>query len=293
MNAIVSGRIRTGVLAGTKALIEKTLDLGGPLQSKAALRALSAAPRRLDSPALLNALYALIECNQGGRANTDPELWSWTVRRQMNARNPSPERMLERAIVAETSEWVNQIPAASGLAPDCDERHINIDLARRSGPNRFEFVELKTGKFADTPVQAAFEIVRMGLLYCLARLNRSRLHLPKAQVLMKAERIDLKVLATAEVYAGCRLDWLAEELNRGLAEFSARRFGDELTLSFGFEAFPADFRWPEHRTGLRRTLEMRAPCRFATAPVPAPPATFGVRPEILLSAASPRHRVSA
>jgi len=263
-------RVRHGILAGTKALAERTLELQTPLQSKSAARALSLTPPPLDALALIKSLYALIEANWDRHTNTGADLWRWTVRRQISARNPSPERALEKAIVEETSEWVNQIPAAVGLASECeaypfDERHMNVDLARRCGPNWFELVELKTGPFSDTPLWGAFEILRYGLLYGFAREYRSRLHMPGAQILMNARRIDLKVLATDDVYAGYSLGWLADSLDEALREFTRQKFGDELTMQFRFEAFPRSFRWPEQRPQLRQMLAKRGRCTFQDA----------------------------
>ena len=278
VNSFSPARVRHGILAGTKALVERTLELQAPLQSKSSARALSVAPQPIDSLGLIGSLYSLIEMNWDRSTNTGADLWRWTVRRQMNARNPSPERALEKAIVEETSEWVNQIPAAVGLASACegypyDERHMNVDLARRCGPNWFELVELKAGPFPDTPLWGAFEILRYGLLYCFAREYRSRLHMPGAQVLMKAERIDLKVLATEDVYAGYDLGWLADSLDEALREFSRRKFGDGLTLQFRFEAFPRSFHWPEHKLQMRQMLAARSRYTFRSAT--AAPALVG------------------
>jgi len=268
------------MLAGTKALIERTLELDTALQSKTAARTLSQTPAPLNSLALIKALYSLIEMNHDGSTNRGEELWRWTVRPHLTARNPSPEKTLEKAIVKDTAEWVNQIPAASGLLTGCDERHMNVDLARRCGPNWFEFVELKAGPFADTPLWAAFEILRYGMLYCFARAHRSRLYLPKAQVLMKAHHIDLKVLAPVEVYACYNFAWLAESLDRGLKEFSRQKFAGGLNLRFQFEAFPPGFRWPEHRPRLAEMLAARSPI-------------YDPVPETPLFEASPLHRESA
>lgn len=293
-----SPRVRCGIVAGTKALFERTLELETPLQSRNSARALSMGPQRLDSLSLLQSMYSLIELNWDRSANRDDELWRWIVRPQLNARNPSPERTLEKAIIEDTAEWVNQIPAASGLVqrcPDCshDERHMNVDLARRCGPNWFELVELKAGLFADTPLWGAFEILRYGLLYCFARAHRSDLYMPKAQVLMKAERIDLKVLATEEVYAGYNLAWLAESLDEGLREFSQRKFFGALTFRFQFEAFPHNFRWPEDRPRLTQMLAGRSRYTFRHPPVRSAVPIYAAGPGIPLYGALPLHRESA
>jgi hypothetical protein len=223
------------MLAGTKALIERTLGLSTTLQSKESARLLSVYTPEFDPAVLVRSLYSLLELNRDRSVTECEQLWRWAAMPQLAARNPSPEKKLERAIVTGSGEWVNHIPAAF------NEPHLTVDLARRCGPNWFEFVELKTGPYADTPLWGAFEIVRYGLLYCLARAHRSRLYMPDASVLMKAWRVDLKMLATRDVYEGYELGWLEQALDGALKEFSRRMFFGAFTMTFRFEAFPREW----------------------------------------------------
>ncbi len=245
---------RRSMLAGTTELIERTLKLSNGLKTKSVAQALSAAPARFDSLGLITDLYALIERNWDRSSGRSGELWRWEAQTKIGADNQSLEKTLEKAIVVETREWVNQIPAATGLLEGVEERHINVDLARRCGPGWFELVELKIGPNADTPVWAAFEILRYALLYCFARSHRSDLNLPKARTLMDAQQIDLKVLAPHHVYAGYRLAWLEESLDGGLQDFARQGFSGSLILRFQFETFPADFRWPDEDTARLRQM---------------------------------------
>lgn len=267
--AVVPGKTvenskRAGMLAGTTELIESGLHLSYGLKTKSAALALcSGPPAGYDALALVEAIYARVENNWDYSRGRSTELWRWIPKPGISTVNESPEKTLEKAIVQETGEWVNQIPAASGLLADYEERHVNVDLGRRCGPDWFELVELKAGPNADTPLWAAFEILRYGLLYCFARLNRWHLNLPSAHELLAARRIDLKVLAPESVYAGYRLAWLGEALDRGLQEFSQRRFAPTLLMRFCFEVFPSEFRWPDaDRARLRHMFTARQPCRF-------------------------------
>ena len=113
-----------------------------------------------------------------------------------------------------------------------------------AAPGHLELIELKAGPHADTPLKAAFEIVGYGLLYCFARAHRVQLALPGGNRVLDARRVDLKVLAPREVYAGYVLKWLATSLDAGLRQFSVRRFTGALEMSFRFESFTEDFQWP-------------------------------------------------
>ena len=71
------------------------------------------------------------------------------------------------------------------------------------------------------------------------------------------------MLAPEHVYAGYRLGWLEESLDRGLQDFSRQRFADALVLRFQFETFPTEFRWPDDdRATLPRMFESRSHFAF-------------------------------
>ena len=74
--------------------------------------------------------------------------------------------------------------------------------------------KLKVG--SDTPLYAAMEVLQYGLLYVFSRQYRDELHYTDDRPLLKARRIDLKVLAPAAYYGEYRIDWLVRALNRGL-----------------------------------------------------------------------------
>ena len=162
---------------------------------------------------------------------------------RISALNRSPEKTLEKAIVQCSQDWVNQIPVASGLM-DTEQRLMSVDLGRKCGAEWYELVELKAGQNADTPLRASIEILCYGLLYCFARLRKRELELPNRSEMLTARRIDLKVLAPVEVYAGFELQWLEDSIDRGIQEFTRERFGDGLRMSFAAESFPEAFRWP-------------------------------------------------
>jgi len=127
-------------------------------------------------------------------------------------------------------------------------------------PGHLELIELKAGPHADTPLKAAFEVAGYGLLYCFARAHRVPLVLPRENRILDARRVDLKVLAPREVYAGYRLKWLETSLDAGFQQFSRRRFTGALEMNFRFESFADDFQWPgtpEDR--LPEFLERRTP----------------------------------
>lgn len=254
---------RGGMFRGLDVLINQALGFAElDFKSKTAAIQLSSAPRPIEGLKLIRSLYGQIERNWDGCPGRSQEIWRWRAIRGCSDHNTSPEKTLEKAIIDQTREWVNQIPTASGLLYDFEERHANIDLARKCGPGWYEFVELKAGTNADTPLRAAFEILGYGLLYCFARLHRSQLNLPRISDLLAATRVDLKVLGPRSVYSSYRLDWVADAIDHGILAFSKERFGTSLELRFGFESFPPEFKWPgTYARELPRMLDRRAPYR--------------------------------
>ena len=243
---VLSPRSRGGMLSGLSRIINDALKLDDvEFGSKTAAVRLSSTSPSIDGRQLLRQLYERIQHNWDGCPGRSDEIWRWRPMMDRSAENTSLEKTLEKAIATWCSQWVNQIPTASGLLRDYEERLTNIDLGRKYGPSQYEFVELKFGENAGTPVGAAFQIVRYGLLYCFCRLNRSRLDLPRASdELFAATRIDLKVLAPFTFYDPYRLEWLGDALDTGLRGFCNDRFGSALEMRFAFESFPGDFHWP-------------------------------------------------
>jgi hypothetical protein len=248
------------MLAGTKELIDAAFGLDVALDTKTAALQLSASPISLNAATLLDGLYERIVRNWDRSECRSTQLWRSFAKTDIALHNVSPEKTLEKAIAEWVPGWFNQIPAASGLLIGVEERLRNVDLGHFVAPGHLELVELKAGPNADTPLKAAVEIAGYGLLYCFARAHSVQLGLPRENRVLDASRLDLKVLAPREVYAGYRLKWLEMSLQAGFQQFSRRRFTGALEMNFLFEAFPDDFRWPGTPVyELPKVLERRTP----------------------------------
>jgi hypothetical protein len=232
------------MLAGTQELVDTALGLDVAFDTVTAARRLSGSPVLLNAAALLDRLYERIVRNWDRSECRSTQLWRSFAKPDIAAHNSSPEKTLEKAIVEWAPGWFNQIPAASGLLIGIEERHRNVDLGHFVAPGQLELIELKAGPHADTPLKAAFEIAGYGLLYCFARAHRVQLALLRENRVLVARRVDLKVLAPREVYAGYHLKRLGTSLDAGFRQFSSRRFTGALEMNFGFESFPDDFQWP-------------------------------------------------
>lgn len=197
--------------------------------------------------ALVNDLWRDIEenwkaakaagCGRGGSQN-----WRWEPKLSMHPNNPSEETRLEKglATVLPKQRWANQVPTASGLiAPTADKKR-NIDLAHWDEAERVTLVELKVA--TNTPVYAAFEIVRNALLLCLARKHQEEINIARKDVWAKVKEARLLVVAPKQFY---------DQLNRDGTHYSLGRFEGDLSaaisnfggdhgfrkMSFGFRVF--------------------------------------------------------
>jgi hypothetical protein len=146
-------------------------------------------------------------------------------------RNRSPEVVLERAIASacarlNRTDWSNQVPVASGLVPGASDGRRAIDLIQRRGERRFELIELKVG--SDTPLYAAVEAVGYAMIWLLTREAAGA---PISPVL-KADQLDVRVLAPATFYKGYDLDAIELALDG-----SIRALGRDhrVPMSFGFD----------------------------------------------------------
>lgn len=240
----ISVEKRPGMLHGIDSLINSAFGLKRAYDCKTSALILSANPIALDGAALLQTLYEQIVSNWDGSKCRSRQLWRSIPKTAIAARNTSPEKTLEKAIVNWVPGWFNQIPTASGLLTAVEEKHRNVDLGHFVAPGHLELIELKVGLNADTPLKAAFEMAGYALLYCFARAYRVPLSLQEENLILQAHRIDLKVLAPKEVYQGYSLKWLESSLDAGFREFSNRHFADALELHFSFESFSEDFKWP-------------------------------------------------
>ncbi len=135
------------------------------------------------------------------------------------------------------------------------DTHCNIDLIQQIECGHYEFLELKCDsskppykRNANNPLFAAREILGYGLIYLLSREYRTTLGYAANLDLLRAEQIELKVLAPLSFYSdhGRRdeLYRLQEKMQAGLqALLVARCVKQGLSMSFSFEAFPDECRW--------------------------------------------------
>lgn len=249
-----SPSIFTGVDKLIDTALQLTADLGSARESigkaphhghKESCQRLSAQPLdALDAAALISAMYQKLSANWDGSSyhKSSKENWRLESNVDMSPENDSPEVCLERAIVRvlnltdpKPNTWSNQVPVASGLVHPTADRSRKIDIVHDLGDETFDFIELKVS--SDTPLYAAMEILKYGVVYAFCRhLDPARQSNPKHRELMEAKRIRLCVLAPAAYYASYNLAWLEERLNSGLEEF---RINNKLLfgLDFRFEKF--------------------------------------------------------
>jgi hypothetical protein len=170
------------------------------------------------------------------RRRASPKNWRWKKNPRIAKANTSVEKRCEKAIAAQCGgDWVNQVPTASGLINGTSERHCNIDLVHRAGPHEYEFLELKYGD--GTPLFAAFEILKYGMLYVFSRAFMMELgYTFEEKRVLAAHDVHLCVLAPAEYYSGFEVKWLEDEINIGLRALTAGRY----RVDFRFESM----RWP-------------------------------------------------
>jgi hypothetical protein len=204
-----------------------------------------------DASALFTAIYEKVVANWEASSyhKGSEENWRLKPNPEIAENNASEEVFLERAIVRivnglqpETKSWFNQVPVASGLVHPAADHGRNVDLVHKLGDKAFELIELKVR--SDTPLYAAMEIVKYGVVYVFCRhsalIPQSIL---KHRELLEAEWVHLKVLAPATYYEKYDLAWLETSLNKGLAEFSVQHrlpFG----LDFAFETLTLVARSP-------------------------------------------------
>jgi hypothetical protein len=234
------------LLAGVDDIIDEALGLTNigerPFHKhKTSCRNLTKAPvKEFDASALIEEIYEKIGNNWGNSTyhKMSEENWRFEKKRGISNENDSPEVGLERAIInipqelwPDAADWVNQVPTASGLVDPNADGSRRIDLVHKCGDKEYEFIELKVG--SDTPLYAAMEILKYGVLYIFAREHEeASKYVKKERDLLKAMSIHLRVLAPASYYAECNLAWLEVCIDRGLANFLANR---ELSFLMDFK----------------------------------------------------------
>jgi hypothetical protein len=222
---------------------------------------------------LVREIYDQIELNWAKSKKPRPAEELWVPRRlpEWSVEWRSAEVPLERSAVAlfkfydvlrerlddkpnPDLTWFNQIPVASGIVSQREGRNA-IDLVCRTARGAYDFVELKFPKrsgSSETPLNAAVEILKNGVLYLftrrhLADLERQgyRPQLGKDQKLsgidareiLEANRVTLCVLAPRYFYDAYDLAWLEDELNQGLKDHLTQPI-DGLEMRFCFEYLP-------------------------------------------------------
>ena len=193
--------------------------------------------------AFLEASYARIHANwlaaiDAGYTNPSKENWRWKRHQSLGTDNRSPELKLERAIVNACGEnWSNQMPTASGLTGPAADKRAAVDLVLREDPTSYSLVELKVN--SDTPLFAAVEIMKYGLLLLWSKNNQDVLgYEQKRQPILAAKTVTLGVLAPADYYSNFDLTRLASVLDSGLDEFGEQH---GVSLRFEFCQLGADY----------------------------------------------------
>jgi len=238
------------ILNGCGDIIDKWLGITSTWDGKAPryghksslLRLQEHPPASLDGLKLIKDLLAKINRNWtvAGCHIPTRKNWRFDKQREIAEKNPSREKVLEKAIVDPAitgGDWANMIPTSSGLTGS-GGTHRNIDLARRDGTH-FTFIELKW--LTNTPLFAAMEILQYGLIYVFSRRNIQELQFCQdQQPCLRATQISLRVVAPKKFYARYDMCWLEQAISAGLSDFT-----DELplTMDFGFDAFPS---WFDH-----------------------------------------------
>jgi hypothetical protein len=236
---------RASILAGVDEIVDKSLGVANVGTTAPYYRHLKAyrtvvSNRGIDGAALVRDVYAQIVSNWPATLCRSKENWRWQKQLHISERNESPEKRFEKMLAAESSEWYNMIPVASGVLPNEDEGGRRIDLARQCGPGWFEFVELKLGKNCNTLLHAAIEILGYGLIYVFSRKYAQKLGYDPSNVLLSANRISLKVLAPTASYAAGSLAHLETEINRGLRVLIRNECANSFALDFQFEQLLRD-----------------------------------------------------
>lgn len=177
----------------------------------------------LDGTVLIGKILDRIQSNwHKGKSRSNNQNWRWKQNNEIADKNNSREVFLERLIINTQvgTDWVNQVPVASGLTSEGGGRRA-IDLVHRGEKDWYEFIELKVDHRGGSPLFAAMEILQYGVLYIFSRENAQKLGYEGVE-LLKAKGIHLRVLAPADYYAPYNLSWLEKSIDRGLTSFLSK-----------------------------------------------------------------------
>jgi hypothetical protein len=195
---------------------------------------------------------------EAGRAARGSQTWRWKKNIGLSRDYKGIEVRIERAIARLLNDdWVNQVPAASGLT-DGDERRRSIDLVHRRSAVEFDFIELKAlrpderSSGHQTPLSAAMELLKYGLIFLYCKDNRKILYpnTTVARPVLDAETVHLEVLATPNCYRRTErtepfpIAWLNQVVVSGLMELN-RRPDAAVSFDLAFTQFPESFVWTD------------------------------------------------
>jgi hypothetical protein len=233
-----------GIFEGIDDLIDRSLRVtqigttAPHYRHKATALSLTSKPYSFDAFVLFDNIVKRMHKNWSAAHDLNPrspseENWRWEKKPDISENNESNEKLWEKAIaICCGEEWVNQVPTASGLLDGSSEKHCNIDLVHRIAPEEFEFIELKYA--SDTPLFAAFEILKYGLLYVFSRRYAEQLgYSGVSKEILGARLVHLRVVAPYEYYGYFprKPDWFQKEINGGLNCLAL----DGYRMDFGFE----------------------------------------------------------
>ena len=248
------------MLDGVDELIDEGLrvaPIGHPphYPHKVSALGLNSLPPTVDSAALFQRILTRIERNWyesrqiGVPRTASDENWQWRKFPYIAAHDKSKEKVIEKAIVlAFDDAWANEIPTLAGLLNPSSESHCNIDLGRRVSDSEFEFIGLKID--SDTPLAAAFEVLKYGLVYVFSRRYAAELGYATDNPLLRAERVTLCVLAPSTYYDAYDVSWLQSAISDGLRDLNS----PDLQLDFRFEQFHPDATSPDEIMNSRAPL---------------------------------------
>ena len=208
-------------------------------------------------------IYDLIERNYPGRPKSrSRKLWKLRHACDISPHNPSPEKMLEKAVAmlgksCHMPGWFNQCPVASGIVDSGRNRKNAVDLVHWSKSGECaRLIELKWA--SNDPRYALREILRYGVAYIFCRVHRNELCLER-RPLMDANHVALEVVAPRQFYSGHDEKKRFACVSKSLDEFARSKIGEKFTMSLNALAFPAKFK-QEFKQNFKSGQDVKEKC---------------------------------
>ena len=192
---------------------------------------------------LVRALYERMKSNVPPRiASRSKGIWRCRRATEVGARNLSQEKILEKAVAILAAHghmpgWFNQCPVAAGIADSRMDNKRAIDLVHLSG-DAARLIELKWA--SDTPVHALFQILEYGLVYALARAQRSEFGLEERR-LMHVRHVGLEIVGPSTFFAVAGWPQLLAAFDKAIAGFAMKHSGGAWSMSLAARMLPEDF----------------------------------------------------